>query len=110
QPEILEHHSHAPAQHGNLLPVEARDIASKQAEGAPGWANSQVKQLEQGGFSGAAGADQEMKRSGSQRKGQVPEYFRPAAIAQADALESHQGFDLWPSTGQREYLLQGKMA
>jgi hypothetical protein len=61
QPEILEHHPHAPAHHRDLLAVEACDVAPEQAEGAAGRADGEIEQLQEGGLSGAAGPNQEME-------------------------------------------------
>ena len=88
QPELLEHDTDAPAQRRQFVALRQRDIAVEQGYEAVGRTGSEINQFQQRGFTGAAGAGQEMERTGFEFERHVMQDFRPEAVAHADILES----------------------
>ena len=92
QLEILVDHPDAPAQGGDLVARQGRDIAAEQMHQAPGRPQGQVDQAHQRGFAGAAFAGQEMETARFEAEDDIAEHLGPGAVAHTDLVEPHDRF------------------
>ena len=92
QLEVLVDHTDAPAQAGNRIPRQGRNVLAEQMDQAPGRTEGQVDQAHQRGFAGAAFAGQEMETAGFEAEGDIAENLCPGAIAHADLVEPDDRF------------------
>src|SRR5699024_2895540 len=82
QPEILKNHPDPPAQLGPAIAAQANSVPAKKRYAAAARALLEIKKLQQGGFTRAAGPDQAMKGARLKMQGEAGEDLRSLAIAQ----------------------------
>ncbi len=90
QAEILEHDADALAQRRRLVRVELGGVAAEDADQPARRTQRQEQQPQQRRLAGAGRPGEELEGARGNAEGDIPQHFRPHAVAQADILETNQ--------------------